>query len=612
MSLASSPDCLFRPEDKALKMLFPTTVDEGSQFDEFFNQEMYKLDGSDEENKEHYADFEDVFSNQVLAKDQYGLPSLDTTAKAEHSPPQPWRQGVWCLKQRQQPARFVVEKTRRHETKRPGPIQTMKTVPHYTDNAHEPFWSVEAASPSRTKRFATSPAAQMYDPSSIRPPISREVTLSPSPMYSQFPISPRLGHVNSNGWQQDFQNFHLRMPYESHMQHPSEPMSPVSNPNSARALNAGIMAQNQAVWLPDSGYQEEYGDAESTSAIDPWLIDQHQSKYQESQSGRSQDSLVSQHQATSHGLDAMPSPISGGFPSSDGSAHSHEARTHTSSTNISTLSQAMFSPPPMSAHPPLPMLAPEETYPALAAPKPLRTAHQILHQATESAQTGLGIQYPELEQMDQAVFYEPQAYLRQAPPPVGIAVLYPATTMPVPAPMTSRPPLPPPPSYVFTEPSPFTTPRKQRRSPSRSPSPSVSPTNVSPRRNPRRSPNRNVTEYSHSRRKSIHKQGPIRDMAASEPFPPPRTRSASRPPRTPKTPKTPKTPTGGTVIDFVNFTPRDSAKLLNDVAPSGSSKTRARRELEAREKRKKLSEAALKAVKVAGGDVEAFEKAIFT
>jgi hypothetical protein len=65
------------------------------------------------------------------------------------------------------------------------------------------------------------------------------------------------------------------------------------------------------------------------------------------------------------------------------------------------------------------------------------------------------------------------------------------------------------------------------------------------------------------------------------------------------------------MIDFVNFTPKDSAKLLNDVAPSGSSKTRARRELEAKEKRKKLNEAALKAVKVAGGDVSAFEKAIF-
>jgi hypothetical protein len=66
------------------------------------------------------------------------------------------------------------------------------------------------------------------------------------------------------------------------------------------------------------------------------------------------------------------------------------------------------------------------------------------------------------------------------------------------------------------------------------------------------------------------------------------------------------------MIDFVNFTPKDASKLLNDVAPSGSSKTRARREQEARDKRKKLSEAAKKAVMVAGGDVAAFERAIFT
>jgi hypothetical protein len=60
-------------------------------------------------------------------------------------------------------------------------------------------------------------------------------------------------------------------------------------------------------------------------------------------------------------------------------------------------------------------------------------------------------------------------------------------------------------------------------------------------------------------------------------------------------------------------------KLLSDVAPSGSSKTRARREQEARDKRRRLSEAAVRAVrraaKAAGGDVgdrevEALERAI--
>ncbi|KAH9906867.1 hypothetical protein F4778DRAFT_601626 [Xylariomycetidae sp. FL2044] len=57
-------------------------------------------------------------------------------------------------------------------------------------------------------------------------------------------------------------------------------------------------------------------------------------------------------------------------------------------------------------------------------------------------------------------------------------------------------------------------------------------------------------------------------------------------------------------IDFVNFTPSDKNVLMTGVAPSGSSKTKARREKEAMERRRKLSEAALKAVRAAGGDID--------
>jgi hypothetical protein len=55
-------------------------------------------------------------------------------------------------------------------------------------------------------------------------------------------------------------------------------------------------------------------------------------------------------------------------------------------------------------------------------------------------------------------------------------------------------------------------------------------------------------------------------------------------------------------VGFVNFTPNDSRKILTGVAPSGSSKTKARREKEAADKRRKLSQAAVKAVMDAGGD----------
>lgn len=67
-------------------------------------------------------------------------------------------------------------------------------------------------------------------------------------------------------------------------------------------------------------------------------------------------------------------------------------------------------------------------------------------------------------------------------------------------------------------------------------------------------------------------------------------------------PSTPKTPTAA--IGFVNFTPNDSKRILTGVAPSGSSKTKARREKEALDRSRRLSQAALRAVQKAGGDLE--------
>jgi hypothetical protein len=64
----------------------------------------------------------------------------------------------------------------------------------------------------------------------------------------------------------------------------------------------------------------------------------------------------------------------------------------------------------------------------------------------------------------------------------------------------------------------------------------------------------------------------------------------------------------GRGIDFVNFTPSDSRKILTGVAPSGSSKTKARREREAVERRRKLSAVAKAAVLKAGGDLGVLER----
>lgn len=63
-------------------------------------------------------------------------------------------------------------------------------------------------------------------------------------------------------------------------------------------------------------------------------------------------------------------------------------------------------------------------------------------------------------------------------------------------------------------------------------------------------------------------------------------------------------------MGFVNYTPNDSKRILTGVAPSGSSKTKARREQEANEKKRKLSLAVLKAVEEAGGDPEPLRRGL--
>ena len=91
--------------------------------------------------------------------------------------------------------------------------------------------------------------------------------------------------------------------------------------------------------------------------------------------------------------------------------------------------------------------------------------------------------------------------------------------------------------------------------------------------------------------------------------PPPSVKSPSKPRQRSKGHRRSKTSISGLkskssagTMGFVNFTPSDSQKILTAVAPSGSSKTKARRELEAHEKKRKLSLAVEKVVRDAGGD----------
>ncbi|KAL8779287.1 MAG: hypothetical protein Q9213_007019 [Squamulea squamosa] len=86
-----------------------------------------------------------------------------------------------------------------------------------------------------------------------------------------------------------------------------------------------------------------------------------------------------------------------------------------------------------------------------------------------------------------------------------------------------------------------------------------------------------------------------------------RSKSAAPRRKSASTLRAPKS-SGSMSMGFVNFTPQDSKRILTGVAPSGSSKTKARREQEANEKKRKLSAAVLRALEEAGGDTEGLRR----
>ncbi|KAI4216728.1 MAG: hypothetical protein LQ349_009088, partial [Xanthoria aureola] len=111
------------------------------------------------------------------------------------------------------------------------------------------------------------------------------------------------------------------------------------------------------------------------------------------------------------------------------------------------------------------------------------------------------------------------------------------------------------------------------------PDPPAIPANPPPAPSPSHSPPRGISSPSlpptPSRAHHHHRR--------SKSSAPPRRKSAS-------TLRAPKS-NGSMSMGFVNFTPHDSKRILTGVAPSGSSKTKARREQEANEKKRKLSAA---------------------
>ena len=570
MSLHDKVDCLFRPEDKAFKMLYPSGEESVlNTFDDFLNDDLFEL--SDHDDNKTLFDNNDDFLAQSLNESSISIPQK-LVARCEQTPPEPWRKGLWCLAQNAaRPSELAVAKTRVNKAPtQPLPMSMQPSSNQVAETASSPPWM-----PAQEVHYTNTsiPRAQYTHKTMARPPFDRDKTLSPSPTYAQ---AQHHGLAGTESWQQDFQDFHLQLPQTQLPYSPpnSGVMSKRSSP--ARRYNEGAIAYNTTVahnmLKIDGGVH--IGPPQSDIGTVPYPLDPHLLGNQSSRI-YNEIQIPQQRAGQDHGSGLSyndPQWRAAVSDNSSSSQYSCCASQSMMSSNHSPMywpSTAATSGHQVTPVPTVPQYGP------IMAPVPQRPHHPVLKTGAEGFQDGLGIQYSGMN-----------------PLPTTQVI------SPLPDITSSYPSLPPPGHPHFTQIDPFATPKRGQhyRTPSRSPSPSISPTNTT-RVLRHRSPTRNGTD--HQRRKSIHKNGPMKD------------KERDRDLKQPRTPKTPKSPAGGLAsLDFVNFTPKDSAKLLNDVAPSGSSKTRARREQEAKDKRKRLSQAALRAVENAGGDLREFAKAI--
>jgi hypothetical protein len=606
MSLASSPDSQIRPEDKAFGTFFPPDEPPTNFFDEYLNE---NYDFSDGDNKETLDDFLDSF--ETTSRGIGCLSPIVGSTREEASPPQPWRKGLWCLNQ--------------NRASLSGHVYDKGRGAHVTNGN---TWSsrAEAIGKARSKTFTnfsrpvprSPPYTPSYEGSKRVPPTSprtaRKVRNVPQTFSREGTLSPKSSYARNQGnskmayqelLQCHLQNIHLLVGDEAETLSPSAPGKPIQSEYSARGNSAnvarnGATASSHAVASPIDDINGPYPSVENgNGAFDPSLGSSWQSNnLSTALSPQEQELSSAGYLSDSHdGVDAVWTARTLNPPIGSQYAYNSQAEYKYLGELQNCWSQTTSTSQPDAPHPY------KELYPTIVAPIPHRPAHQLLQDPVSPQGAGLGILCSEIDSSLAGRIYP--------------------TLLPL-EPPCSYPPLPeiaPEPVHTFTDTSPLTTPRHNQHPtdlhPSCSASPSISPTNT---KYNYAATSRSLRQISPTRQCANRRKSIGAPNASS--FTNSHHHNSAPPSKQTRPSRTPKTPTGAGgsgVIDFVNFTPKDSVKLLSDVAPSGSSKTRARREQEARDKRRRLSEAAVRAVrraaKAAGGDVgdgevEALERAI--
>lgn len=517
------------------------------------------------------GDLDQLFLPGSLSSDCGDFSPIGSSSQQlSQSPLQSWQKGPWCMQQDVSPRASASFQ----DTIQPSAISDISLNPEDSLPPSDGLLRTSPSTPPVTPNRKASSKSAIITPKSIsrrelnnRRALLRKHSFSPSLMRSSHLHKTKMAYPEA--WTQRLQNYaNLRGAVEDRL--------PLSPPPSDILVQQENMRRDSGVHMGLSGSSGSEG-LEMPSQYSSQMFPQPSSgnplaKQQQQQ----QQGYLSQSNSAAV---ATSSP-----PSADDlfhSPHSSECQQipawHADALGASGVSftpeinghdtQSWWSSPiptrvshATSQHPYQPMILPE---------KP--TIHSVPHQ-NDLLQGGLMIQFGSPFDMGSAA--APESSFSSA------SALDSTSAPHIPAAQ---------PQAGFSSASSFMTPNNaQPAQQPQSRTPSMSPTaTTSPKSAAARTGKANNHRRTHSRKLS----------GQSTTAPKPATKLGGSPKGANKTMS----------VSFVNFTPEDSHKILTGVAPSGSSKTKARREQEAREKRRKISEAALMAVRKAGGDVEALE-----
>ncbi|KAB8236184.1 hypothetical protein BDV23DRAFT_190804 [Aspergillus alliaceus] len=544
-------------------------------FDEYVNMEASSADSN--KDVSFPSDFDQIFSLDSLSSD-CGDQSPIPTSKQTHPSPQ-WAKDFWGLPDAS-------------SSLGQGPLAFQDTV--HPSAVSDLSVKLEASSTTRPAETRSSPAtppetpsrkskSALVTPKSIhrhrepngRRGVQRKQSFSPSLTRSSHLPKGRMAYPEA--WAQRLQSFNFLRSSDDRL-----PLSPP--PSEYLVQQENMAADNSAIHMGHSG-----DSGEMHHHFDSSIFNQSPAISMPSPSAQVLQRQQAQYLSHSNNSAVTPSPPSADdiFPS----PHSSDPQSM-SSWNSDTLGTPglPFTPdlpshdaqawwPPMNARVPPRQPSYQQI---VTSPSPQRPIQNTTHQHELASHQHDMLQGGLMIQMD------PSSYDMAA----TASSSYSSTTMPpAPNPQENRAYNHMPPAHQkYVDASSFATPQlqPQSRSPSISPRGEGSPkdgsvmhhsiTMKTARRNLGRKLSSNCMNSTPKPVKGLHGSGSPKGMNKSS-----------------------------VTVSFVNFTPSDSQKILTGVAPSGSSKTKARREQEARDRRRKLSEAALNAVRKAGGDVEALE-----